>query len=84
MVTSKKMETGVRYILQKLPSFKLKCILTWNNGAENYKIHTLGLLRGLDDSPVDAPLTERDLWKTPKNKACQSQSGKRGFKVKQL
>lgn len=23
---------------------------------------TLGLLRGLEDRPVDAPLTERDLW----------------------
>lgn len=26
-------------------------------------ILTLGLLRGLDDKPVEAPLTDRDLWK---------------------
>lgn len=25
---------------------------------------TLGLLRGLEERPVEAPLTERDLWKT--------------------
>lgn len=29
---------------------------------------TLGLLRGLEERPVDAPLTERDLIKRPKIK----------------
>lgn len=28
---------------------------------------TLGLLRGLEDRPVDAPLTERDLSQTKQN-----------------
>lgn len=39
--------------------------------SRNY-ILTLGLLRGLEDRPVDAPLTERDLFPTPRNKFyCQ-------------
>lgn len=44
---------------------------------------TLGLLRGLEESPVDAPLTERDLANRPESKNL-SIKGHNQQKKKQL
>lgn len=40
------------------------------------EVLTLGLLRGLEDRPVEAPLTERDLTNTAESNTCAQSSKK--------